>query len=308
MGPTASGKTDIAAKLTEHFPIDLISVDAAQVYRGMNIGTAKPDADFLAQYPHQLINIRDPQQNYSAADFVKDDTDAIHRSHAKGNIPLLVGVTLFYYKALESGLSDLPAANPELRRGIEKEIEASGVHKVHEFLKQVDPRAADRIDPNDRQRVQRALEIYRETGYPPSELMDKKTGLQSPMIKITLFTPDRRLLHQRIATRFSQMVEQGLVEEVRGIIEASPSVLSAPSMRTVGYRQVIPFLDQEISLDQMIANSIAATRQLAKRQMTWLRQQSGVTWIEGGGEYTLSATCEYLSHHFLMPEQRVELS
>ncbi len=300
MGPTASGKTDIAAQLSDYFPVELISVDAAQVYRQMNIGTAKPEKAFLEKYPHQLINIRDPEQTYSAADFVEDATHAIRQSHSRGKIPLLVGGTLFYFSALENGLSKLPASNATIRNHLEKEMARTGVIGMHQFLEQVDPVTADRIDRNDRQRIQRALEIYHATGNLPSTLMREKTGLDVPVIKLTLFTPDRKLLHRRIATRFHEMLEQGLIAEVKGIIEAAPAVLSAPSMRTVGYRQVIPFLQREIDLEQMVDMSVAATRQLAKRQMTWLRQQPGVTWIEGGRCHTFSATCEYLEHHPLM--------
>lgn len=297
MGPTASGKTDVAAQLSESFALDLISVDAAQVYKHMDIGTAKPDAAFLDKYPHQLIDIRHPENAYSAADFVDDAAAAIRKSHANRRVPVLVGGTLFYFKALEQGLSELPSSDAELRKQIEEEIEKYGVAEMHQRLMEVDSSFVQKIKPNDRQRVQRAMEIFRSTGRPPSLSMTKRRGLDVPLIKITLFTPDRKKLHKRIATRFNKMLERGLVEEVALIVDEMPGALSAPSMRTVGYRQVIPYLKSQITHAQMVENSVAATRQLAKRQLTWLRQQSGVTWVEGGCDHTLSSVKSYLQQH-----------
>ena len=297
MGPTASGKTDIAAALSDRFAMDLISVDAAQVYRGMNIGTAKPDPEFLIRYPHQLIDIRNPDQSYSAAEFVEEATRAIERSRARNQIPLLVGGTMFYFNALEHGLSSLPAANPALRERLEREINTVGVRAMHERLNEVDPELAAQIDRHDRQRIQRALEIFSETGKPPSTIAPGRTTLQGPLIKIALFDTSRERLHHRIGKRFETMIDAGLVDEVRNIIAAFPGNRDRPSMRIVGYRQVIEFLNGDSSQSEMFDRGVAATRQLAKRQLTWMRQQAGLTWFETGCENTLDSITLYLQSH-----------
>jgi len=296
MGPTASGKTDIAAKLTTRFPIELVSVDAAQVYRSMNIGTAKPNESFLRKFPHSLINIRNPEDTYSAADFVEDAQCCIRECHSRGKLPVLVGGTLFYFNALERGLSQLPPANPSLREQIESELNEIGVLKMHQSLSEIDARAGYRIDKNDRQRIQRAIEIYRITGKPPSEMMMNQQGLKHPIVKITLFNSDRSYLHQRISERFNEMLEQGLIDEVANILKKKPEIVVSPSMRTVGYRQVIEYLQDKVSYQQMRENGEAATRQLAKRQLTWLRQQSGVTWFEATHSKIAESVSDYLQH------------
>lgn len=279
MGPTATGKTDLAAELSERFPMELVSVDAAQVYRGMDIGTAKPDTAFLRRYPHHLIDIRDPRDTYSAADFVVDARDLIRDIHRRGRIPLLVGGTMFYFRALESGLSPLPAADADVRRELEREMAARGVVAMHHRLVEIDPATASRIEPHDTQRVQRALEIHRLTGRPPADAMARVAGLGHPLIKLTLFLGDRQVLHRRIESRFSRMLEDGLVAEVEALAARLADADTAPAMRIVGYRQVHEMLRGNCDRDAMAASATAATRQLAKRQLTWLRQQRGLTWV-----------------------------
>jgi len=301
MGPTASGKTDIAAKLTMDFPIELISVDAAQVYRSMNIGTAKPNESFLKRFPHSLIDIRNPDDTYSAADFVADAQVCIRQCHSRGKLPILVGGTMFYFHALEKGLSTLPPADSALREQIESELNELGLSKMHQRLAEIDAHSANRIEQNDRQRIQRAFEIYRITGQPPSKIMSQQKGLDHPIVKITLFHSNRRYLHQRISKRFEIMLEQGLIAEVENILVRNPGIVDAPSMRIVGYRQVIDYLQDKVSHQQMKENSEAATRQLAKRQLTWLRQQSGVTWFEASHSDVTNSVSNYLRNcqHFI---------
>jgi tRNA dimethylallyltransferase len=294
LGPTASGKTELAAALAELFPIDLISVDAAQVYRGMDIGTAKPSRDFLIRYPHHLIDIRNPEETYSAADFIDDARKHIGEIQNAGRVPLLVGGTMFYFKALEQGLSALPAANSAIRRQINLELEEQGVRALHERLSRIDPISARRIDENDSQRVQRALEIYDTCGTAPSELMSECQGLSIKPIKLALFDSDRSHLHERITRRFHKMLDQGLVDEVSNLI-AQPFISSSlTSMRTVGYRQVLAYLEGTIEHAQMIEQGTAATRQLAKRQLTWMRQQSGLIWFDINNSALTDTVAQYL--------------
>lgn len=297
MGPTACGKTALAAAmlaaLADAHEFELVSVDAAQVYRGMDIGTAKPTREFLSEYPHHLIDIRDPSAVYSAAEFRHDALALINEIHARRKLPILVGGTMFYFAALENGLSELPAANHALRARIDAEMEKQGAAAMHAQLLRVDPKIAATILPSDRQRIQRALEIYELSGRPPSEVMARSQNNRLPfqVIKLGLFTAERAVLHERIAARFRQMLAQGLVEETRAIAKAvtaklatdipNPSNLGKqPSMRTVGYRQVLGFLRGEFSHQEMTMRAIAATRQLAKRQLTWMRQQRNLVWID----------------------------
>ena len=305
MGPTASGKTDVAAALYERFPVELISVDAAQVYRGMDIGTAKPDATFLGRYPHHLIDIRWPSDTYSAADFAKDARELIDDIHMRNKVPLLVGGTMFYFKALESGLSTLPVTDIEVRNAAHREILEKGLDAVYQQLQSLDPDTAKRIAPNDRQRVQRAMEIYQLSGKAPSTLMNTADALPYPLIKLTLFDTDRAALHNRIYQRFHAMIDQGLVDEVERVSrDLTGSIDSLPSMRTVGYRQVYDFLQGKIDFGLMIEKAVAATRQLAKRQLTWLRQQSNVVWFQTcqRQSYRAQAIGDYLNHHPRMPQ------
>lgn len=301
MGPTASGKTGVAAKLSEQFGVELVSVDAAQVYRGMNIGTAKPDQDFLNRYPHHLIDIRQPDQGFNAADFVEYASGLIRDIHDRGRIPLLVGGTMFYFNALERGLSALPPASSAIRRQIEKEIRQAGVGPLHDELCRIDPGLGRRIDRHDRQRVQRALEIYRLTGGPPSELMGNARGLANKPLKLTLFTADRSRLHDRIARRFEQMIEQGLIDEVASLVSTYPAFADSPAGRIVGYRQVLQHLSGSLDSRELIQSGVAATRQLAKRQLTWLRQQSGVVWFDANFDSIVLAVTTYLRHHPSIP-------
>ncbi len=298
MGPTASGKTEVASKLYDHFPIELVSVDAAQVYRGMDIGTAKPDQEFLQRFPHHLINIRSLDEPYSAAEFVNDGRRLIKEIHARNRVPLLVGGTMFYFNALEKGLSNLPSADPQTRARIESEICQQGLSKVYRDLEKIDPVAAARMSPQDGQRIQRAMEIYRLTGTPPSQLMTAARGLDCHLVKLTLFCGNRATLHGRIADRFSMMIERGLVDEVRSLGAGHQDAWKLPAMRTVGYRQVVDYLGQQVDFNEMIDNGIAATRQLAKRQLTWLRQQSGLVWFEAEAQLPVDPVAEFLQATF----------
>ena len=273
MGPTASGKTGVAVELLQTLPVELISVDSALVYRDMNIGTAKPDADTLKIAPHHLIDIINPTMSYSAATFRHDALRLMADITARGKIPLLVGGTMLYFRALQNGLSDLPVADPAVRAELNIMIAECGIAKLHEQLANVDAETAARLAPNDTQRIQRAMEVYLLTGTPMSELLKKRSDSTLPyrVTNIALIPSDRAVLHQRIATRFAQMMQQGLVAEVRGLREKYELHPDLPSMRCVGYRQAWQFLDGEINQAQLVETGLAATRQLAKRQLTWLR-------------------------------------
>jgi len=282
MGPTASGKTGVAVELAETLPVEIISVDSALVYRDMDIGTAKPEAATLARAPHHLINIIDPTEAYSAAAFRRDALRLMHDITHRGRIPLLVGGTMLYFKALREGLSDLPQSNPEVRAELDAEIAQHGIKHLHKQLAMVDAETAARLKQTDTQRVQRAMEIYRITGQPVSALINKSLSrsrergwgegeLPYRVIPIALVPSDRAQLHARIATRFSAMLEQGLVDELRGLREKYPLQPNMTSMRCVGYRQAWQFMEGEINEAQLLETGIAATRQLAKRQLTWLR-------------------------------------
>lgn len=276
MGPTASGKTGVSLALADAFPLELISVDSALVYRGMDIGTAKPDRDTLQRVPHRLVDIRDPEDSYSAGDFVRDARSEIDASLARGRIPLLVGGTMMYFRALTEGLAELPGAYPDIRAAIDAEAKASGWPALHTQLAGVDAVAASRIEPNDSQRIQRALEVYRVSGKPLSEwqadtAVNDKAGA---FLKIALLPGSRSVLHERIAHRLEKMMANGFVDEVRTLM-ARPGLTSRhPSMRAVGYRQLWSCLAGHGSLDDAARKARAATRQLAKRQLTWLRAES----------------------------------
>ena len=273
MGPTASGKTGVAVELLQRMDVELISVDSALVYRDMDIGTAKPDAATLQRAPHHLIDIIDPTESYSAAAFRTDALRLMADITARGKIPLLVGGTMLYFRALQNGLSDLPVADPAVRAELDIMIADHGIAKLHEQLALVDAPTAARLAPNDTQRIQRAMEVYLLTGTAMSELLKNKPESTLPyrVTNIALLPSDRAVLHGRIATRFKQMMEQGLVEEVRGLREKYVLQPELPSMRCVGYRQAWQYLDGEIDETQLYETGIAATRQLAKRQLTWLR-------------------------------------
>ncbi len=277
LGPTASGKTDLALRLVEQLPLEIISVDSAMIYRGMNIGTAKPSADILAKAPHHLIDIRDPADIYSAADFVADAKREIDAIFAGGKIPLLVGGTMMYVHALQNGLADLPTADATIRKQIEMQAAEQGWPALHQQLADIDPVAGSRINQNDPQRIQRALEVYYLTGQTITQLQQAATTrpLTYPFLDIALFPQDRIILHQRIEQRFMQMLEQGLIAEVEQLLQRGDLHADLPSMRTVGYRQVWQYLHGELTYQEMIEKAIIATRQLAKRQLTWLR-----SWLD----------------------------
>ncbi len=276
MGPTASGKTGLALELARRLPVGLISVDSALVYRGMDIGAAKPDAETLRAFPHRLIDIIDPAESYSAARFRKDALEAMREIHAAGRIPLLVGGTMLYYRALQDGLADLPASDPGVREAILAEAAGKGWPAMHAQLAKVDPVIAARLHPNDPQRVGRALEVWRLTGVPLSEWQARGRKQAAPdvgrVLKLAIMPP-RDVLRERIALRFAQMLEGGFIDEVAGLKARGDLHLGLPSMRAVGYRQVWEFLDGAHTHERMVELGVTATRGLAKRQMTWLRSE-----------------------------------
>ncbi len=273
MGPTASGKSALSMELAELFPFEIISVDSAMIYRSMNIGTAKPSKQELAEVPYHLIDIRDPHESYSAAEFCTDTIKKIDEIIEQKKNPLLVGGTMLYFKALQQGLSDLPSANAEIRKRLLEEAKQRGWESLHERLNEIDPITAKRIHPNDPQRIQRALEVFELTGKPLSELcMESKTPpLQHKTLNIAIMPSDRSQLHKHIARRFRKMLNDGFIEEVEALYHRGDLHKNLPSMRTVGYRQIWDYLDGKLDFAQMQEKTLAATRQLAKRQITWLR-------------------------------------
>jgi tRNA dimethylallyltransferase len=294
MGPTACGKTDIAVELARRFPFEIVSVDSAMVYRGMDIGTAKPDAETLRLAPHRLIDICDPSEAYSAARFREDALREIAAIHAAGRIPLLVGGTMLYFRALEQGLSALPPADPIVRERLEEEAARLGWAALHARLAQVDPEAAARIHPNDPQRIQRALEVWELTGRPMSEL--QRAGRDEPLpfgvVKAQVFPEDRDRLHERIEERFRRMLELGFWEEVERLYVRGDLDPSMPSIRAVGYRQLWRYYAGELGREEAVRAGIIATRQLAKRQMTWLRGDAGGYAFMASGNRTLQKVME----------------
>ena len=275
MGPTASGKTDLAYKLVDSLPLEIISVDSALVYRGMDIGTAKPSMLERQQYPHYLVDIIDPIEAYSVAAFREDALAAMQDIQQRGKVPLLVGGTMLYFRALQYGLSALPAADPEIRELLEQRLEAEGLQALHAELAKIDPTAAHRIHENDPQRILRALEVYLSSGQTLSALFVKGSGqpLTSRVFKMALMPEQRSELHQRIASRFAAMLQQGLVDELSALRQRGGLHAKLPSMRLVGYRQVWQYLEGELEYEEMLERGIIATRQLAKRQLTWLRSE-----------------------------------
>ena len=272
MGPTAAGKTEHAIELTKRYPFDLVSVDSAQVYRRMNIGTAKPTPEVLEAYPHRLIDIREPWESYSAGEFCRDAVVAMREITAAGRIPLLVGGTMLYFQALQRGIAPMPAADPELRARLDKRAAAEGWPALHAELRSIDPATADRLKPTDAQRIQRALEVCLLAGEPMSELHQATQPLvQADFLNIALVPGDRDRLHRDIAARFAAMIEAGIVAEVQALSELPGMSAVAPAMRAVGYRQLWPHVSGESSLDDAIEQAVVATRRLAKRQLTWLR-------------------------------------
>jgi tRNA dimethylallyltransferase len=276
MGPTASGKTRLTIDLAQRLPLGVISVDSAMVYRGMDIGTGKPDKEAQRRAPHRLIDIRDPEQTYSADDFRRDALDEIAKAHGENKIPFLVGGTGLYFRALRDGLSVLPSAHAGVRAQLTAEAFEQGWEVLHARLAGVDPDSAARIHANDSQRIQRALEVYQLTGLPMSRLLsaEKPAALPNPVHALIIEPADRGRLHADIATRFHHMLRAGLVEEVANLQRRYRLSTDQPCMRAVGYRQIGDYLVGRCGYDEMVERGIAATRQLARRQLTWLRGQS----------------------------------
>ncbi len=284
MGPTASGKTAVAVELVNEFPFEIISVDSALVYRGMDIGTAKPDAEILRAAPHRLIDIRDPTEPYSAAEFRADALDAMAEITARGRVPLLVGGTMLYFRALEKGLSEMPPADPEVRALLEEQAQQLGRAAMHARLQQVDPVSAARIHANDPQRIQRALEVYELSGRPLSSFhaQGPATVLPYRLSKLVLAPADRALLQRRIEQRFNAMLAAGFADEVRSLFRRADLGRELPAMRAVGYRQAWAWLEGRVSYEEMVNQAIVATRQYAKRQLTWLRSEEDTWWFDAG--------------------------
>lgn len=282
MGPTASGKTDLAIALRQTLPVEVISVDSALIYKGMDIGTAKPSQAELALAPHRLIDILDPAESYSAMNFRADALKEMADITASGRIPLLVGGTMLYYKALIEGLSPLPSADPSIRAEIEQRAEQQGWTTLHQELLKIDPVAGTRINPNDSQRINRALEVFYITGKTMTELTaEQGESLPYDVLQFAIAPQERAVLHERIEQRFHKMIALGFEEEVKKLYARSDLHIDLPSIRCVGYRQMWEYLQGEISLDEAIFKGICATRQLAKRQITWLRSwQSELTWLD----------------------------
>ncbi|EKO3573506.1 tRNA (adenosine(37)-N6)-dimethylallyltransferase MiaA [bacterium 19MO03SA05] len=281
MGPTASGKTDLAIRLRQKYPVEIISVDSALIYKGMDVGTAKPDARELVLAPHRLIDILDPSEAYSVADFRQDALREMQAIVNEGKIPLLVGGTMLYYKALLDGLSPLPAANPAVRQQIESQAQEQGWAALHAQLQQIDPISAARIHPNDPQRLSRALEVYKISGKTLTELTQTKGESIPFRVKQFAIAPmDRAELHRRIELRFEKMVKSGFEEEVKALYDRNDLHPDLPSIRCVGYRQMWDYFDGNSTLDEAIYRGICATRQLAKRQLTWLRSWDELTWLD----------------------------
>jgi tRNA dimethylallyltransferase len=282
MGPTASGKSALAMQLARRLNGEIISVDSALVYKGMDIGTAKPGLADRAEIPHHLIDIIDPVESFSTGAFRNQALSLIDQIHARGKLPILVGGTMLYFNALTQGLAQLPVADEAVRNRLDKDCRELGKEEMHRRLGLIDPAAAQRIHPNDPQRVQRALEVYELTGTPISELIKAGQANSFPfkMAKIIVAPNDRKLLHQMIAQRFMQMLDQGFIEEVQGLLNRGDLNEKLPSIRAVGYRQLWSYLKGEYDYATMVEKGIAATRQLAKRQFTWLRRESDAHWFE----------------------------
>lgn len=291
MGPTASGKTDLAVELTRQLPCDIISVDSSLVYRGMDIGTAKPDADTLKRAPHRLLDIRDPSEPYSAAEFRRDALAEMESIWQMGRIPLLVGGTMLYFKVLRDGIAPMPSADQSVRESIQAQADEVGWEVLHQQLTKCDPVAAEKIHPNNPQRLMRALEVYELTGKPMSEHWQqqanqgqRKSASAYEFCFFAIVPPHRAELHRRIEARFKLMLEQGLVDEVKALYKRGDLNPSMPALRAVGYRQVWAYLDGELTYEEMEQKAIVATRQLAKRQLTWLRSWPDLIRLDSGSE------------------------
>ena len=289
MGPTASGKTALACALHDALPCDIVSVDSALVYRDMNIGTAKPTAQELEQYPHALIDLIDASESYSVADFCRDALEQIHEIQSKNRIPLLVGGTMMYFKSLIEGISPLPEACPKTRELIEAQASETSWQAMHDLLAEVDSVSAKRIHPNDPQRITRALEVYRLTGNSLTQLSKiKGDTLQGDILQFAITPTERSTLHKRIEQRFNIMIEQGFEQEVIALKNRADLHDNLPAIRCVGYRQMWQYLDGEYDHEEMVFKGICATRQLAKRQLTWLRNWPNLQWLMSEDKDNLS--------------------
>ena len=299
MGPTAAGKTDLAIEVAKQCPVEIISVDSALVYRGMDIGTAKPEPEILAKYPHHLINIIEPTDSYSAGNFRADALCLMADITARGKVPLLVGGTMLYFKALQQGLADLPSADLDIRAKLEADIQQYGLASLHDRLKNVDPISAARIHVNDPQRIQRALEVYEITGKSMTELT-QSTQVQLPyrIAKIILSPFDRKVLHARIESRYRTMISNGFVNEVKSLFKREDCHPNLPSIRAVGYRQAWSYLTGEYDEDTFIDKAIIATRQMAKRQLTWLRAQEDGVWFDSGQGLPIKNVMRFLADQY----------
>lgn len=300
MGPTASGKTDLAIALRDQLPVELINVDSAQIYDQMDIGTAKPDIETLAKAPHRLLGFCDPADSYSAADFAQDAKKEISEIHKLGRIPLLVGGSMLYFKVLLEGMSDLPAADVEIRNSIQQQADTEGWSSLHKELQKIDPKTAERLHPNHSQRIQRALEVYRITGVSLSDLQQQSEGGIEDIYDVqqyALIPQNRALLHQRIEQRFIAMMEAGFEDEVRKLYQRGDLQADMPSIRAAGYTQLWSYLEGRLSLDEAVERAIIATRQLSKRQQTWLRNWPNCQQIsvdDGVQYHSTQVLCDFI--------------
>lgn len=295
MGPTAAGKTDLALELAKRHPLEIISVDSALVYRGMDIGTAKPSAEILKQFPHHLVDILEPTETYSAGRFRDDALSLMADITSRGKVPLLVGGTMLYFNALQKGMSKLPSADPAVRAKLDAEAAEFGLAYLHQRLAEVDPVAAARIHVNDPQRLQRALEVYELTGKSLTELTAAQgETLPYKISKIIVAPFDRAVLHQRIAKRYREMVDNGFLTEVQKLYQRGDCHPGLPSIRAVGYRQAWAYLNGELDMETFIDKAIVATRQMAKRQITWLRSQDDGVWFDSGQSLPVEEVNHYL--------------
>ena len=296
MGPTASGKTALALELVEQYPCEIISVDSALVYKDMNIGTAKPDAEMQAKAPHRLIDLIDPAEAYSAAQFREDALREMADITAAGKVPLLTGGTMMYFKFLRDGAADLPTADETIRERLLNEAEKHGWPYMHDQLRQVDPESAQRLKPMDQQRIQRALEVYQVSGKTLTEHWAEQQTQPLPyhVVNLAVCPPERKQLHERIALRYRQMLEQGFIDEVQRLYERGDLDVNMPSIRAVGYRQVWDYLEGVYDYDEMVERGIIATRQLAKRQITWLRSWPDLHWLDTNDPNLLTSALKIL--------------
>jgi tRNA dimethylallyltransferase len=300
MGPTASGKTDLAIALRDHMPVELINVDSAQIYDQMDIGTAKPDIETLTRAPHRLLGFCDPADSYSAADFTQDAKKEISEIHKLGKIPLLVGGSMLYFKVLLEGMSDLPAADAEIRKSIQQQADIEGWSSLHAELQKIDPKTAERLHPNHSQRIQRALEVYRISGVSLSDLQQQSEGgieRTYDVQQYALIPQNRALLHQRIEQRFIAMMSAGFEDEVTKLFQRGDLHSDMPSIRAAGYSQLWSYLKGQVSLDEAVERAVIATRQLSKRQQTWLRNWPNCHQIsvdDGVQYYSTQKLCDYI--------------